>query len=65
MKQGIISSVKEDVPKVFFEATSRNAVTFEGYTHRLFENGLYQKITYEKADSIEKSETKIQNKHFT
>lgn len=61
MKQGIISSVNEDVPKVFFEATSRNATTFEGYSHRLFEDGLYQKITYEKADSMENSETKIQN----
>lgn len=61
MKQGIISSVNEDVPKVFFEATCRNATTFEGCTHRLFENGLYQKITYEKADSMENSETKIQN----
>lgn len=59
--QGIISSVMEDVPAVLFEATSRNATTFEGYSHRLFENGLYQIITYEKADSIEKSETKIQN----
>lgn len=61
MSQGIISSVKEDVPKVFFEATCRNATTFEGYSHRLFEDGLYQIITYEKADSMEKSETKIQN----
>lgn len=61
MKKGIISSVKEDVPAVLFEATSRNATTFEGCTHRLFENGLYQKITYEKADSMEKSETEIQN----
>lgn len=61
MKQGIISSVMEDVPAVLFEATSRNATTFEGCTHRLFENGLYQQITYAKADSIEKLEIKIQN----
>lgn len=61
MKQGIISSVKEDVPAVLFEATSRNATTFEGYSHRLFENGLYQQITYAKADSMEKSETIIKN----
>lgn len=61
MKLGIISSVMEDVPAVLFEATSRNATTFEGCTHRLFENGLYQQITYAKADSIEKLETKIQN----
>lgn len=61
MKQGIISSVKEDVPAVFFEATSRNATTFEGCSHRFFEDGLYQIITYEKADSMENSETKIQN----
>lgn len=59
VKQGIISSVKEEIPNVFFEATSRNRQTFEGYSYRLFCNGLYQIITYGKADSKDDSETKI------
>lgn len=60
MIQKIIVSVKEDIPSVVFEATRRNAITFEGNCHRFFDNGLYQIITYGKSESIEKSEMEIQ-----
>ena len=45
--------------EILFEATSRNAQTFEGCTLRLYESGLYQKITYDKSDSLESSKTEI------
>jgi len=46
--------------EILFEATSRNAETFEGYTLRLYNSGLYQKITYSKSCLLENSEQKIE-----
>lgn len=49
-----------DNDEIIFEATSRNAETFEGYTLRLYNSGLYQKITYSASDSLENSELKVE-----
>lgn len=61
MEMGTILSVCEDIPEVLFESTTRNVKTLEGCSHKFYDNGLYQIITYGKADSLDKLEIKIQN----